>query len=142
MQFDPNNPVFKLCAQGMDFEGIGNPEEASKLFIQAWAEASNDLEKLTAAHYVARHQQDAADKLRWDEVALHLALNINSHDVKGLYPSLYLNVGKGYEDLGDVVNARRNYETAHSFVSFLPDDGYGNMIKGGIGNGLRRLVGQ
>lgn len=64
MEFDPNNNVVKLCAQGMDMEGKGNLEEASKLFFQAWEEATNDFEKFTAAHYVARHQKSAADKLK------------------------------------------------------------------------------
>jgi rifampin ADP-ribosylating transferase len=67
MQFDPNNNVIKLCAQGMDMETEGLTEEANKLFLQAWSEATNDFEKFTAAHYVARYQKSVADKLRWDE---------------------------------------------------------------------------
>jgi rifampin ADP-ribosylating transferase len=35
MEFDPDNIVVKFCAQGMDMEGKGKPEEASKLFLQA-----------------------------------------------------------------------------------------------------------
>jgi rifampin ADP-ribosylating transferase len=42
-------------------------EEASKLFLQAWNEATNDFEKFIAAHYVARHQQNVPDKLKWLE---------------------------------------------------------------------------
>lgn len=58
MQFDPNNHVVKPCANGMDKEGQGKLEEASSLFFQAWNEATNDFEKFTAAHYVARHQKN------------------------------------------------------------------------------------
>ena len=139
MQFDPNNNVVKLCAQGMDMEGKGKPEDASRLFLQAWKEATNEFEKFTAAHYVARHQKSIEDKLKWDETALQLALKINNDTVKGTFPSLYLNIAKCYEDLNDFDNARKNYQLALSFTSLLPDSGYGNMIKGGIMNGIARV---
>lgn len=137
MNFDPNNHVIKLCIQGMDIEG--RPEEASKLFIQAWNEATNDFERFVASHYVARHQKSIEDKLKWDETALNLALKINDDTVTGAYPSLYLNIAKCYEDLGDIKNADKNYQLALSFTDRLSDDGYGNMIKGGILNGIERL---
>lgn len=139
MQFDPDNNVVKLCAQGMDMEGKGNQEEASNLFLQAWNEATNDFEKFTAAHYVARHQKSVADKLKWDETALQIALKVNDTTIKGAYPSLYLNIAKCYEDLKDFDNARKNYQLALSYSNLLPDSGYGNMIKGGIMNGIERV---
>lgn len=139
MPFDPSNPIIQLCAQGMELEGRGNAEAASQLFLQAWYEARDDFEKFTAAHYVARHQSSVADKLKWDEMALQLALQINEEEIKMTYPSLYLNIAKGYEDLKDFENARKNYELALSFVDFLPEDGYGQLIRGGIGNGLERV---
>jgi rifampin ADP-ribosylating transferase len=139
MQFDPNNNVVKLCAQGMDMEGKDKPEDASRLFLQAWNEATKDFEKFTAAHYVARHQKNVADKLKWDETALQLALKINDDTIKGTYSSLYLNIAKCYEDLNDIDNARTNYQLALSFTNLLPDSGYGNMIKGGIMNGIERV---
>lgn len=139
MQFDVNNNVVKLCARGMNLEGEGKKEEALKIFQQAWDEASTDVEKFTAAHYVARHQNSVSDKLHWDETALHFALKINDEQVKGAYPSLYLNIGKCHEDLNDFINAHKNYELALSFTNFLTDDGYGRMIKNGIINGLERV---
>lgn len=139
MQFDPNNKIVKLCAQGMDMEGKGNPEEASKHFIQAWNEATNDFEKFTAAHYVARHQISIEEKLKWDETALQLALKINDDTIKEAYPSLYLNIAKCYEDLNDFVNARKNYQLALSFTNQLSHKGYGNMIRVGIMDGIKRV---
>jgi hypothetical protein len=47
----------------MEMEEKGNPEEAKNLFIQAWNESTNDFEKFLAAHYVARHQTNPADRL-------------------------------------------------------------------------------
>jgi rifampin ADP-ribosylating transferase len=139
MQFDPNNKIVKLCAQGMSLEGEGKKEEAAKSFQQAWDEATNDLDKFTSAHYVARHQENVADKLKWDQIALQLALRIDDDNVKGAYPSLYLNIAKCYEDLNDFDNARKNYHLALSFVELLPADGYGITIKGGILNGIQRV---
>jgi rifampin ADP-ribosylating transferase len=64
MEVNPNNHVVKLCLQGMSMEAKGKPEEASKLFLQAWNEATNDLENFISAHYVARHQKNVSDKLK------------------------------------------------------------------------------
>jgi tetratricopeptide (TPR) repeat protein len=139
MQFDPNNKIVMLCTQGMKLEGEGKKEEALKFFQRAWDEATNDFEKFTSAHYIARHQDNIADKLKWDKAALDLALKINDENLKGTYPSLYLNIGKCYEDLSDFESARENYELALSFTTFLADDGYGKMIISGIRNGIDRL---
>jgi hypothetical protein len=50
MEFNPSNNVIKLCIQGMEMEGKGKPEDASRLFLQAWNEATNDFEKYIAAY--------------------------------------------------------------------------------------------
>ena len=65
MEFSPSNSVIKLCIQGMEAEDKGNPDGASRLFLQAWNEATNDFEKFTAAYYVARHQKSVRYKLKW-----------------------------------------------------------------------------
>lgn len=52
MEFNPNNNVVKLCLQAMGVEE-DKPEEASKLFLQAWNEATDHFEKFIAAYYVA-----------------------------------------------------------------------------------------
>ncbi len=140
MQFDPDNNIIKLCAQGMGKEGEGKSVEAHELFTQAWNEATNDFEKLTAAHYVARHQKTITDKLHWDEVALELALKINDESVKSFYSSLYLNIAKCHEDLEDFENAKKNYLLALSVTDLLPDDGYAAMIKAGIAKGIARVT--
>ena len=139
MQFDRNNQIVKLCARGMELEGQGNPKEAQNLFKQAWNESTTDFEKFTAAHYVARHQESVADKLKWDEIALQHALKLTDDNVFEAFPSLYLNIAKGYEDLNDFDRAKKNYESALSFTTHLSNDGYGNLMKQGILNGLERV---
>ncbi|HKX84374.1 MAG TPA: NAD(+)--rifampin ADP-ribosyltransferase [Pyrinomonadaceae bacterium] len=123
MEFNPSNPVIKLCVQGMGMEEKGEPEEASRLFLQAWNEAENDFEKFTAAYYVARHQKSVRDKLEWLETSLQFALRINDVSVKAAFPSLYSNIAKCYEELGDRDNAKRNYELADSFSGDPSDIG-------------------
>jgi rifampin ADP-ribosylating transferase len=139
MQFDPENLINKLCAEGMMSEGEANPEKAAALFQQAWDEASEPIEKLTAAHYLARHQNSVGDKLNWDEIALGFALSIPGEEIKSVYPSLYLNIGKCLEDMGELSKALENYQLASGFTKYLPDDGFGNMLKAGISNGIKRV---
>jgi hypothetical protein len=140
MNFDPNNRVVKYCAEGMGLEGQGNTIGARTLFVKAWNEANNDFEKFIAAHYVARHQDTVSDKLRWDEMALDFALKSEGQSTNGALPSLYLNIAKCHEDLGDMIKAKANYEIAWSLVHALPDDGYGNMIVAGVKAGLARVT--
>jgi hypothetical protein len=140
VNFDPNNAVIKLCAEGMDLEGQGKRAEAAKLFEQAWHQAHTDLEKYVAAHYVARHQDGTAGKLKWDETALDFALKISCDGIKGSLPSLYLNIANDHEQLHDFKKANEIYHLALSFADFLLDDGYGNMIRGGIKNGIERVA--
>jgi hypothetical protein len=145
MEFSPNNNVIKLCLQGMGLEGKDKPEEASRLFFQAWNEATNDFQKFTAAYYVARHQKNIFDKLKWLETGLQFALKINNDSVKRAFPSLYLNIAKCYEDLVELDLAKKNNELAISFTDKLSDNGpfyhgtradlnVGNLLTAGFGS--------
>lgn len=115
MEFSPNNNIVKLCLQGMGMEDQDKAAQASKLFLQAWEEATNDLEKFLAAHYVARHQPNVSDKLKWLETALKFALKINKDTVHSALPALYANIAKCYEELNDLDQAKKNYELATLF---------------------------
>jgi len=123
MEFNPNNNIVKLCIQGIDLEGKSKPEEASRIFLQAWKEATNDFERFLAAHYLARHQENVSDKLKWLETGLQFALKINNDSVNGALPSLYLNIAKCYEDLSELDNAKKNYELSNSFKDKPSDKG-------------------
>ena len=123
MEFDPNNHIVQLCLRGMALEEKGNPGEARTLFLQAWNEATNDFEKFIAAHYVARHQENVVDKLKWLETALQFALKINNDAVNGAFPTLYLNIAKCYEELHDPDKSKKNYDLSISFSNNPSDKG-------------------
>jgi rifampin ADP-ribosylating transferase len=123
MEFNPHNHVIQLCVQGMEMEDKGKPEEADKIFVQAWNQATNDFEKFTAAYYVARHQQNTHDKLKWLQTSLEFALKIDDVTVSSAFPSLYSNIAKCYEDFNDPDNAKKNYELANSFTNNPSDSG-------------------
>ena len=123
MEFSPNNHVVRLCLQGMGMEEKGRPEEAGELFLRAWNEATNDFERFIAAHFVARHQENASDRLRWLETALRLASGLNSDAVKAAFPSLYSDIAECHEVLNEPDAARRNHELATSFRDEPSDRG-------------------
>ncbi len=123
MEFSPNNPVVKLCLQGMAMEESGKSEAAGRLFLQAWTDATDDLEKFIAAHALARHNSSPALKLQWFETALKFALDINDVTVAGAFPALYQNIAKCYEELNDPDEAKRNYELAVSTRDPVSDTG-------------------
>jgi rifampin ADP-ribosylating transferase len=148
MEFNPNNHIVKLCLQGIDLEGKSEPEEASRIFLQAWNEATDDFEKFLAAHFVARHQPNLSDKLHWLETALQLALKINDDSVQAAFPTLYSNIAECYEDLSDLKNSKKNQELAHSFRGAPSDKGpfyhgtradlmIGDLLKAGSGSNYK-----
>jgi hypothetical protein len=122
MDFNPNNHVVQLCIQGMDRQGKGKPEEASRLFLQAWTEAADDFERFIAAHFVARHQANPADQLQWLQTAVQFALKVNDERVAAAFPSLYSSIAECQEYLGDPVSAKKNHDLAIS-SNHAPSDG-------------------
>jgi len=136
---DPNNPVVKLCAQGIEAEMKGRRDEARSLFLQAWEIRQDDVDACIAAHYVARHQVTPTDTLRWNEVSLQHAISSSADSVRSFYPSLYLNLGKSYEDIGETARARELYEKGAGCIEDVPEVGYGDVVRQGLRNALERV---
>jgi hypothetical protein len=89
---ETSNPVIQLCLAGARAEFAHQPELARSLYQQAWEARSDDYDACIAAHYVARFQENPAESLRWNQIALQHANAINDERVKDFYPSLYLNL--------------------------------------------------
>lgn len=137
---DAENPVVKLCAEGMSLEAQGHAAEAAKVFLQAWQTATDDFEASIAAHYVARHQASPLEALHWNQISLDRANLATEEKVRGFYPSLYLNLGKSHEDLDHLEEARHFYKLAETAFSVLSDDRYGNIVRDAVQRGLERLA--
>jgi len=138
-RINPENPVVKLCAQGMEYESKGNFEEASSLFMSAWTQSTDDFERCIAAHYVARHQKSSDEALIWNQRSLDYARALGDDRVSGFFPSLYLNMGKAYEDLGRRDDARRFYAMTVEVMTTLPDNRYGRIIRDAVERALERV---
>jgi tetratricopeptide (TPR) repeat protein len=136
---DTNNSIVRLCVKGMESEGMGHVAQAREFFQRAWEQSTNDFERCIAAHYVARHQDSPAEYVRWNQEALDRAMSAN-RDVLEFYPSLYLNLAKAHEDIGNYEDAKILYESAASKLSDLPEGAYGDVVRDGIERGLERLA--
>jgi tetratricopeptide (TPR) repeat protein len=136
---DPSNPVVRLCVAGLACENDHRFAEALDLYTQAWNLSSCAFESCIAAHYVARQQKTAPDALRWNLQALRHANAIEDDRAQEFYPSLYLNVGKSYEELGNTPQAKHFYEMAATELHRLPTGPNRNVVQDGIERGLKRV---
>ena len=107
-----NNPIVKLCIAGTQAEFDGSLDEACELYRQAWEQATDDYEACIAAHYMARCQKAPEEIFHWNLVALERARAVNDERVREFYPSLYLNMGRSHELLGDQAEAEKYYDLA------------------------------
>lgn len=107
----------------MNLEEKGLPDEAYKIFLQGWNEATNDFERFLAAHYVAQHQKNASDKLKWLETTLRFAQRVNNNAVKSAFPSLYSKIAKCYEELNNTVKAKEYSALANCYTNNPSDEG-------------------
>ena len=138
MIIDPNNPVVRLCVEGMQAEAQARFEDARALFFRAWEASADDFEACVAAHYLARHQNNLEDMLCWNHEALDRANAVLDDRVRSFYPSLYLNIGFSYEMLDNLAEARRYYDLAEDRLADLPEDSYGDIVRHGIVEGRKR----
>lgn len=135
---DPDNAIVKLCVQGMECESSGRLAEALGLFVSAWMQSKDDFERCIAAHYVARHQKEPVDALLWNQRSLDHANAIPDDRVREFYPSLYLNMGKAHEDLGNRDDAKRFYQAAEKTLDALPKGPYGTIVREAVERALLR----
>lgn len=109
---DTNNPVIALCVAGSRAELEGRKADAYALYAQAWDAAGDDYEACIAAHYAARGAPDPREIFRWNRIALDRAEAVEDERVQPFYPSLYLNMGRSHELLGEQAEAEHFYALA------------------------------
>ncbi len=109
---DPNSPVVQLCISGTQAEFKHDMEAACRFYYQAWKVAKNATDACIAAHYLARCQDNPVSVLEWNRKALDFAGKVTDNSIASFYPSLYLNMGKSYQDIGDTIEAQKYYDLA------------------------------
>ena len=137
MPIDPNNPVVLLCAAGMERDG--EPEEARRLFQQAWDARRNDYDAAIAAHYLARHQPTPDETLLWNSLAVTHAERVGDGRTTELFPSLYLNLASSLTALGRLDEARAIIARAKEHLESQRADGYRDFLAYGISRLQARL---
>lgn len=137
---DPENPVVKLCAEGIAAEGRHDHAAALAFYTQAWELRTDEYEACIAAHYLARQQETLADALHWNQIALDYALAAPAELITEFLPSLYLNLGWSHEVLGDTAQARACYAQGAARLGMLPPGPYTDTVRAGLSRGLERTA--
>ncbi|MBW3085982.1 hypothetical protein KEM60_02193 [Austwickia sp. TVS 96-490-7B] len=131
---------------------LSGDKVAGKAALQrAWASThdGDHAQRCVLAHYMADLEDNLADEVRWDELALehypHIQPGelcaIGIADVRGLASSLHLNLGDGYVRQGRVEDARLQLAAGQAGQVALSDDGYGDLIRKGL-QGLEQRIAQ
>jgi hypothetical protein len=140
MNIDPTNPIVATILAGIAAETAGRIGDARARFEGAWGSAADDYDACIAAHFLARVQPEATDRLGWNREAVARAHAVGDERVLGFYPSLYLNLGYSLEECGDRAEAARIYALAEAQLPILPPGPYGDVVRDGVRRALLRIA--
>jgi hypothetical protein len=139
--------------KGIELNQHGERKAARAVFAQVWSdiggESGDPFHCCALAHSMADVQDDVHDELVWDLRALEAADLMTDEratharatsPVADFYPSLHLNLAECYRKLGNLDVAREHLERGQAAAGSLGDDGYGQMIKGGLDRLAERLA--
>jgi hypothetical protein len=130
----------------------GDRHSARSLLEDLWSHVGGGegdaLYRCAIAHQLADLQDRLSDELAWDLAALDAAESVTDERlapsaaaaaVRGLFPSLHLNLADGYRRLGDHGNARLHLERGRRACIALSDTAYGDMIRTALDRVGQRL---
>ncbi len=106
------NAVVRRCVESTRLEYAGRLAEARALCLEAWQLAGDPFEASVAAHYVARYETDAQARLHWNRVAYAQAQLANPEAIESFLPSLHVNLGQSYREIGDDAQAEHHLRVA------------------------------
>jgi tetratricopeptide (TPR) repeat protein len=110
---DQDSPSAKLCIKGIQAEFEHKLDDARNLYREAWSVAADDYDFCIAAHYIAHLEENPESALEWNLKALVHAKLVNDNRVEVFYASLFVNIGRSFELLGDLEQAQHYYEHAN-----------------------------
>jgi len=128
----------QLCAAGMMVDG--DPSAALACFVRAWEARRDAYEASIAAHFLARQQSTAEDRLHWNEVAAARAESVPGDRAQPLLASLYLNLSDSYLTVGRLAEATSAAERGNTALRHLPAEGYGAFVAQGLARLRSRLA--
>jgi hypothetical protein len=143
--------VMTRVGEGIALCQRGDREAARQLLTELWEQVGTDgdpFHRCAIAHWLADVQDDEREELVWDLRALAAAELITSGrarqaglttPVRALFPSLHLNLGDVYRRLGDTRRAGEHLQRGEADANALAEDGYGEMIRGGLSRLAERL---
>jgi hypothetical protein len=143
MTFEPDE-VMTEVGKGIELAQSGNRPVARSFFAGLWGKVGPEgdpFHRCAIAHSMADVQDELGEELRWDLLALQAAeqltdARVHQGGIAGpvdvLYPSLHLNLADDYLRLEEFEAAERHVVAGMNALSFLPDDGYRSMIRGGL----------
>ncbi len=146
-----DDPVLERIADALNTFNAGRRGDARREFAAIWediASSGNNFHRCILAHYMADAQDDPAEELAWDRQALAAAESLTretagdpdaSLGVLSFFPSLHLNLADVLHRLGEAAEARRYLGLARTTVEGLADDGYGRLMRDGIGRLEQKL---
>ncbi|WP_431040962.1 hypothetical protein ACQUSR_03060 [Streptomyces sp. P1-3] len=149
-----DDAVMTRIGQAVMLHQGGDREEARNRFARLWEQIGEDgdpYHRCTLAHYMADTQDDPADELMWDLLALAAADSVTGGGaerhparvaVRVFYPSLHLNLAADYVKLGQREAARAQLAQARAASGVLGEDPYSDGVRAAIGRIALRLDGE
>jgi hypothetical protein len=128
-----------LCIEGIEAEMAGRLEDAWTLYRRAWSSRTDAYDACVAAHYLARATETPEETLSWNLEALTRATAVGDDRIRGFLPSLHLNLGHSYEMIGDISDARAQYELAAARLDDVGAGAYGDVVRQGVAAALVRV---
>lgn len=131
-----------LLERGRVFQQAGNIPEARGYFEQSFelsAKNKFDFHTINAAHMLAIVSEKTEDKIKWNQLAIDMAVNSKEKRAHDWFGSLYNNLGQNYLELQQFEKALVSFQKA---LEYRKKEGYIPNIRvaqWAIGRALRLL---
>ncbi|MEU5885059.1 hypothetical protein [Spirillospora sp. NPDC047279] len=148
------DPTMEAIGQAVTEARTSDIVSARQKLLSLWSTigvTGDPLHRCTLAHHLADLYQDPAQALVWDVRALDAADAVTEQRVQehhgslhiaGFYPSLHLNLADNYRRLGSFEAATKHINAARAHAPSLPQDPYGDLIRGAIQEVAEAIAGQ